>query len=290
MPIDLTQYGDTADVAFPGMLSDTSFTRKVSRENATGAAQLSGVFVAKHAALPETKVQSLAAASDAIAGIVLHAHTRDNVAGQSGWATGSELPVAELAPVYMVAEEAMLVGDPVYARFSANGGNTTIGAIRNDPDGGTCMLVKGARVTRGGVIPAVLFDLSVQEDRHTVEIPFAHAAIAATTTAFITKLKSDRQFVVDEVVYDNPTGFAQDPANTYKVEIKKATGPTSMAAWDTTTGQQGTLTADTPVSLVNAVLANRTATVAERLNLVITKTGAPANLPAGSGFIRGHYV
>jgi hypothetical protein len=49
------------------------------------------------------------------------------------------MPLLEEGAAYMVAEVAMVVGDPVYARVAAGAG-TQIGAIRKDNDNGTCML------------------------------------------------------------------------------------------------------------------------------------------------------
>lgn len=287
--IDLTQYTDTASVAFPGMLRDSGPSRKTSFENAeVSAAVPPGVGVIRNT---ELKGKLPALASDLLAGVAIHTHARDNVAGQNGYAVGAEVSVLEEGAIYVQCEQTVTVDDPVYVRFAVN---TTeqLGAFRKDSDSGKARLVKGARWVAGGGVsnpPALYFSAAVELGvGDKVEIPFSHGTIAATTTAFINKLDSGRQFILDEVVYDNPTGFAQDATNTWQIEIKR--GATSEAKYDTTTGQQGTLGADAPVSLVNQALANRVNPPGQRIDLVITKTAAPANLPAGSGFIRGRYV
>lgn len=287
-----TTYSDTAGVAYAGMLSDAEPSRVFSFENADAAAMLSGTFAAKLAATPELKARTLAAVTDPIAGIILHSHARNNVLGQAGWEVGGEMPLLERGAAYMVAEVTLVVGDPVFVRF-ATGTGTQIGAIRKDHDSNTCMLIRGARIVAGGgttTPPAVYFDKLVQETPgDLVEIGFSHVgAIAATTTVGVIQTKADRHFVVDEVVYDNPTGYVQDATNYYILSVQR--GATVIAQWSLLTGAQGTIAADTFVTFVNQALANRVVPPATRLDFKLTKVAAGANVPAGSGFIRGRYL
>jgi hypothetical protein len=291
-----TTYGDTAGVAYAGMLSDVEPSRVFSFENADAAAMLSGTFAAKLAASPELKARSLAAVTDAIAGIILHSHARNNVLAQAGWEVGAEMPLLERGAAYMVSEQTLVVGDPVYVRVAAGAG-TVIGAIRKDNDSGTCLLLRGARVVAGGGVtnpPAIYFDKLVQEvPGDQIDIPFTNGSIAATTTTKIWKNRSDRHFLVEGVSYDNPTGLAASDTNWFAINVKNLTkaGTPIPAAWSTKlTGGQGALGADAYVAFVlDATLANRVVNPNDELafNPVLTGT---LTLPAGQGVIKGRYL
>ena len=120
--------------------------------------------------------------------------------------------------------------------------------------------------------------------RERLSVPYDHAAQSATASYKIGAIR-DRVLRVDNVWYDNPTGFAADPAAYWTIAITDGTN--TLASWSTRSTLQGALTADTPVYL----LLNATHTDADQgSNLVVTftKTGAPANLPAGRLFVDGH--
>lgn len=278
-----TSISDTAGVAYPGMQSDTAPARRRSAQNADAAALLSGVFAAFNA---EGQVRSLASATDVIAGIILHSHARNNVLGQAGWEVGAELPVLENGGSYMLAEETMAVGDAVYARIGTGGGGSVPGFIRNDSDSGTCVLVKGARVDRGGTIPAIVFDKAVQaEAGDSVEMSYAFAAASATTTFKVAKPRADRHFVLDEAWVEIPaTGVTADPSNKFVLAVKL--GAASAATYDT---GATAITADTFTQLTNGTQALRTAIPGAEIDLVATLTGTKT-LPTGTLHIKGHYV
>jgi hypothetical protein len=294
-------YSDTAGIAYAGMLSDAEPSRVFSFENADAAAMLSGTFAAKLAATPELKARTLAAVTDPIAGIIIHTHARNNVLAQAGYEVGAEMPLLERGAAYMVAEQTMVVGDPVYVRVANGAGGAgatnTPGVIRKDSDTGTCLLMRGARVVAGGGTtnpPAVYFDKLVQEvPGDQVEIPFTNGSIAATTTTKIWKNRSDRHFLVEAVSYDNPTGLAASDTNWFAINIKNLTkaGTPIPAAWSTKlTGGQGALVADTYVAFVlAAALADRVVNPSDELafNPVLTGT---LTLPAGQGVIHGRYL
>lgn len=118
--------------------------------------------------------------------------------------------------------------------------------------------------------------------------PYDHAnAIAATT---VVKLKTaQRRFRVDKVEYINPTGYVQDAANFYTLELRK--GATVIASWSLQTGAQGTIAADTPVNLVlSATDANRIVNPGDVLSWAMVKTAAAANLPLGRFNVTGRFV
>ena len=116
-------------------------------------------------------------------------------------------------------------------------------------------------------------------------ICYDHIAVTADTTVKLWKVPAGRSFRVTRAFYNNPTGLAQDAANTFNIKILNAA--LVAASWDTTTGQQGTLTADTPVDLVlSATDANRVLPAGTVLSLFLDETGT-ATLPAGRVVIEG---
>lgn len=121
-----------------------------------------------------------------------------------------------------------------------------------------------------------------------VMIPFAHGSVTADTTVKLWTVPSGRSLRITRVWYNNPTGLAQDASNTFNIKITDGTN--IAASWDTTTGAQGTLTADTPVDLVlSATDANRVIAENEVVTLLLDETGT-ATLPAGVGMIEGYLV
>src|SRR5713101_1710361 len=257
-----TSYSSQPTLGVPGGKGNVGFDQVGTRVNLNANPIPAGVFVKESTALFNNGADVLSLATDPLAGVVVRSDARP-VTGDSASLTGiqtvdtlSIFDCMEYGSVWVRAEQVMNPQDPVYVRFAngAGGAGATNqqGIVRKDSDTGTCRRVKGARVISNGLsaqavqMVQLYFDKGIdQQPGDVVEFPFSHGSIAATTTAFIDLVQVDRQFVVDQVVYDNPTGFAQDAANTYKIGIQQ--GATVEAQWDTTTGQQGTLVADTPV-------------------------------------------
>lgn len=283
--IDLTQYTDTAGVAFPGMLYDLTLSRKRSYQNGEASAAVPpGLMVARNS---ELLAKLLVAATDALAGVVIHTHARNNVSGQNGFESGAEMGVLEEGAVYVQCEQTVTVADPVYVRVAAGTG-TVIGAFRKDSDNGTAVLVAGARFIAGGGVtnpPAVYFSAAVQAAASDdVEIAYAFAQTAATKTYKVMKTRADRHFVIDEVWIEDITGLAVDVANYFVIALKQ--GATTMSSIST---HDNALTADTLVQLTNGTLATRTVPPGTEVDLVATLTGTQT-LPAGTLNVKGHYI
>lgn len=123
------------------------------------------------------------------------------------------------------------------------------------------------------------------------EVPYEHVAIAATGAI---KLRTNQRPIrVERCEYDNVTGFVQDPANFWTIQL--LFGATVVASWSTQTGAQGTIAADTFVTMtLNATDALRVALASSLAPVVISlgfvKTGAPANLPLGRIVAHCKYV
>ena len=112
-----------------------------------------------------------------------------------------------------------------------------------------------------------------------------HAQVTATASAKFWKNKTGRQLKVTSVQYLNVTGLAQDAANTFNISLRQ--GSVVVADWDTTTGQEGTITADTHMNLtLSATAADLIIEPNEVLSLVLTETGT-ATLPAGQIEVTG---
>lgn len=139
-----TSYSLNQGVAFAGMLADLSFKRVVTGVNKEGAAIPFGVGVVGTATADEYDLPD--AGGDKITGIVVHSHDVDQRAltGVQGVPIDGTMNVLAEGVVWVVTDEAVAVGDPVYCRHTANGGATQLGAFRNDADTANATLVKGA--------------------------------------------------------------------------------------------------------------------------------------------------
>jgi hypothetical protein len=151
--------------SFAGALGDTGPQRVGSYLNNAGANLPAGVFV-KHSA--ESTATNMGASSDKIAGVVVNTAAR-NPNGLTGAndavLAGDTMNVLEEGTAWVRCEEAMAVGDPVFARYASGGGGTVLGYVRNDADTSTCLQIKGARVlvpaTAAGIC-MIYFSASVQ--------------------------------------------------------------------------------------------------------------------------------
>lgn len=114
-----------------------------------------------------------------------------------------------------------------------------------------------------------------------------HAQVTADTTIKFLKLPSDQgRLRITRVDYYNQTGLAADASNTFKVQLKA--GSTLIAEWDTTTGQDGAITADTFLSLPlesGATIVDASSV----LSLVLDETGTQT-LPAGRLTVHGEFI
>ncbi len=121
-----------------------------------------------------------------------------------------------------------------------------------------------------------------------ISIPFDHISVTADLTVKLWDVPSGRKFRLERVLYNNVTGLAQDGTNFFDIQILK--GATVMANHSTETGQEGTLTADTPVELVlSATDANLVADGGDVISLFLEEGGA-ATLPAGVFVLEGRLL
>lgn len=123
------------------------------------------------------------------------------------------------------------------------------------------------------------------------DLVITHPQVTADTTTKEYKTRANKRLRIDAVRYHNATGLAQDASNTFNIKLQTGAGPTVLASWDTTTTTgQGTIAADTFVSMVlNATPANLILAGDAELSLFLDETGT-ATLPAGKLIVHGTYL
>lgn len=124
-----------------------------------------------------------------------------------------------------------------------------------------------------------------QRHQERVVVPYQQALQATTFSAILGHFK-DRVVRIDNVTYTNPTGFAVG-ATGWIIAITD--GVNTLASWNTTTGNQGAIAANTPVDLVLASTGvQHDLAAGSPLTVQITIVGAAGNLPAGQFLIDAH--
>lgn len=85
-------------------------------------------------------------ANGSVLGIVAadQARAQDPSFAVATYAQGDVVPVQKAGRIVVLSETAVTDGQPVYARISANGGLTQLGALRADADGGHAVLMPNA--------------------------------------------------------------------------------------------------------------------------------------------------
>ncbi len=120
------------------------------------------------------------------------------------------------------------------------------------------------------------------------DLVFDHAQVTADTASKEFKTHPKRKFKIIAVEYVNPTGLATDASNYFAVQLKA--GSTVLASWSTLTGAEGTIAADTFVSLtLNTTPANLVLAGGTVLTLNLDETGT-ATLPAGKMVVHAEYL
>lgn len=109
-----------------------------------------GVFVCRDAADDACKVP--AAAGDVTAtgfGFVKHDMAKEAQQGQTvDFPAKHGVTVMRRGRMRVLCETAAAFGGQVYVRITANGGNTQLGKVRNDVDGGNATALTGCRFIR----------------------------------------------------------------------------------------------------------------------------------------------
>lgn len=152
-----TSYAVTLSPAIPGMKADAGYDRVSSKVNLNAAPIPFGVFVKELTATFLNGTDVMGTAADRIAGITVKSDARP-VEAILALATDA-IPNAgifdcmEMGAVWMRAEQVMVPGDPVFARYASGAGGTMRGVVRKDADTATAVAVPNARVMKNGVSP-----------------------------------------------------------------------------------------------------------------------------------------
>ena len=289
-----TTYGVPA-TAFPGMLADIGSKDIRSGINEETTAMPWGIAVkVGTVATSDDYIKLPTTAADIIAGFLVHDHAHDNRASAAGTdeALGADKIGNILRRGYFYAQPEVTVarGDPVYFRIATSGAKTQKGALGNVIDGVTTVRLEGARWMSAATNAqfAMIEVLDVNQTGHVVVEKMTHAQAADTdATHFFFESSADRHMIVEEVVYYNATGLADDATNIFVIKVQDQV-PTVFADWDTTTGQEGAIAADTPVRMTLG--ADLVIPPNSRIDLFLDEGAGTATLPAGEVQLTGRYV
>lgn len=147
-----TTYNRLFVAAFPGMLADTASDMRIrSMRNAVGSDVPAGIAVGKASASNGFDFEALTSA-DELAGLVVNSAAKNP--GDASFVltagtvvhSGDTANILEEGAIWAYGEVAMAVGDAVYARYTANGPLTVLGALSNASDSGKNRQLKGIRV------------------------------------------------------------------------------------------------------------------------------------------------
>lgn len=280
-----TAYLDAPPVGYAGQIATVGLKQVDSLINNSGDVLPYGIGVVRTG---ERTADVPSAAGQIFAGVIV----RNELGAGVGVAVKEVMGVVSTGDVYVMPEQTVAYGDPVYMRVTAGDGEQ-VGAFRKDADGGDAVRVVGASWFRGGsTSSAAVLRLRLSQDATSEQGAeeqhiIIHPAVTADTVVYGFTTPAGRSFIVDDVVGYNATGLAASATDFFNMKLQQ--GATVMANWSTETGQQGTITADTPFTFIKASLANRTVPGGTRVDLVLDETGT-ATLPAGSVTVYGRQI
>lgn len=130
-----TTYNTDFRVGIPGHEAEELPSKKGHAKNVQGAAIPYGVAVARSANSDIERVLPASAAAE-IMGVSLSTYWQDNRSLDNDDGIKDQDYFNEILEgvVWVIPEVAVLPGEPVFVRHTANGGNTQLGAFRNDAD------------------------------------------------------------------------------------------------------------------------------------------------------------
>lgn len=244
-----SSYSRAPGKAFAGTPGDSGPKRDGSYLNDEGSDIPAGIAVTLKA---EGKIEEFDAASDVIAGVTIHTMARDpnDLAGSDAIKDNDMCNVREMGAVFVLPEETVAVGDPVYVRHTSDGSsNTQLGKFRKSADSARARLVPGARWLSGGTTssPALLhFDADAEGaayalDSAQLQISLSAAAEAANAIVVSGVVKdmrgvavaSAKQVLVRTLAVTADKGDISVTAGTSKKIVNPATG--ENVAWIETT-------------------------------------------------------
>ena len=209
-----TAYAVSAGDAFPGLL-DMNFANPdiLSRFNEEATKTGFGLMVRQ--GTDAEQILRRAAAGDSL-GVTVHNHTekqKTTGTAEEIAATGGKADVLRRGRIWVVTEETIAIGDPVFCRF-ATGSGTVLGAFRTDADG----------------VPEVstLTPTAVNDTQYGVRVIIAG-------TAYTFHVTGDASATATEICDDFRTAMAADATFTALVV---ATGAATLILTGQNTGQE----------------------------------------------------
>ena len=140
-----TAWARSIDSARPGVAADFYAVKHgdvVFARNGGATAVFPGLFVAQGTDDEEAIIRSLT--GGVYLGVAVDSNIRERDQGATtteGYLENDVFGVAKDGRFYVITEEAVAKGDPVYVRHTAGAGGTQLGATRNDADTATADLV-----------------------------------------------------------------------------------------------------------------------------------------------------
>lgn len=135
-------------IAVEGALADTTTKDTVSRVSATDLGRGRFVIRDSTAALNDKGVKLPTAdfvGSGDQEGVSMFDPTRVPTDGGLNFAQGTEIPVLRSGRIWVVPEDAVTTGGPVFARFTSGGGGAVLGRFRSDADTASAAQVASGR-------------------------------------------------------------------------------------------------------------------------------------------------
>lgn len=158
-------YSAAPGIGFAGQIADSTSVREIiTRANGEASAGMPfGVVVGFGST--DSKAILLADANTKIAGIVVRSHVYDpnfDLNSSRDPKPGAVLNIGRKGHFYVTVEEAVVPGDPVFVRHTANGGNTQKGAFRKSSDSSNAVAITGRYLSTAGAGEIALVSLNLE--------------------------------------------------------------------------------------------------------------------------------
>lgn len=148
-----TVYTDSFPGAYGGQISDSNPARRTSRLNKSGGTLIAGLGLVNGSTLDTVTLPSDGTHPLAGVNILQFATDPNLIAGTANYREGVQMPILEEGSIWVVCDQTMAVGDPVFVRYSDSGSDGPVGCFRKDADSSHAREVYGARVlTASGTV------------------------------------------------------------------------------------------------------------------------------------------
>lgn len=138
-----TSYSNTYTAGFEGMLADGGSPDIISKVNGEASTDL---IFGRGVRETSAGAVNFSAAGQALLGVPVHMQKdAASLAGSGAIPPKETFNVLRRGRIWVKAEQAVAVGDPVYVRHTVNGGTTAVGRFRKDIDTANAILISNAR-------------------------------------------------------------------------------------------------------------------------------------------------